>query len=41
MAALWDGFSKANLSLADALVALTGTDAFRYRVTAAAGGSCR
>ena len=41
MAALWDAFSKAGLTVADALVELTGTDAFRFRVAAPAGGSCR
>src|SRR6185312_9152227 len=39
--ALYAAFSSGKFGLKDLLVAMTGTDAFRYRSTPPAGGSCR
>lgn len=38
---LWQAFSGAGLTLKEAVVALTGTPAFRYRNAGRAGASCR
>jgi hypothetical protein len=38
---IYGTFSSAQFSIEGLLVAITGSDAFRYRATPAAGGSCR